>query len=229
MADTTLKNCSLDDAKVRAVLDRAFSDTARQIPSVLQHFASSLGDKLLCRPPLLSREVERIRDLYLPVSPKQGRFLYLVARSLRAQRIVEFGTSFGISTIHLAAAIRDNGGGIVVGSEIEPQKVKTARRNIEEAGLGEFVEIREGDARQTLQDPGGTVDMAFLDGYEYLYLTILKALAPSLRQGAVVLADNVFTFRKALKPYISFVQDPGNGFHSITLMLKDGTEYSVRL
>ena len=229
MADATLTNCSLEDAKVRGVLERAYSETARQIPSVLRLFASSLGDKLLRRSPSLSRQVERIRDLYLPVSPKQGRFLYLVARSLRAQRIVEFGTSFGISTIHLAAAIRDNGGGTLVGSEIEPHKVKTARWNIEEAGLSEFVEIREGDAQQTLQDPGGTVDMAFLDGYECLYLTILKALVPNLRRGSVVLADNIFTFRKALKPYVSYVQNPANGFHSVTLMLKDGTEYSVRL
>jgi hypothetical protein len=106
----------------------------------------------------VAEEVERLKDLYVPVSPKQGRLLYLVARSLRAQRIVEFGTSFGISTTYLAAAVRDNGGGVVVGSELEPGKVATARRHLEEAGLSTFVDIREGDAQETLKNPGGTVD-----------------------------------------------------------------------
>ena len=165
----------------------------------------------------------------MPVSPKQGRLLYLVARSLRAQRIVEFGTSFGISTTYLAAAVRDNGGGVVVGSELEPGKVATARRNLEEAGLSTFVDIREGDAQETLKDPGGTVDMVLLDGFKQLYLSILKMLTPALRQGAVVLADNIFTFRWALAPYVAYVQDPINGFLSVTLFLGDGMEYTVRL
>jgi len=221
--------CSLDDPAVRAVLDRAFAEAGRQLPSYLRLTVQTLADKLLRRPPSLSTEVERLRDLYVPVSPKQGRFLYLVARSLRAERIVEFGTSFGISTIHLAAALRDNGGGVVVGSELEPGKVRIARRNLEEAGLSEFADVREGDAQQTLRDPGGAVDLVFLDGYEHLYLEILKILTPSLRTGATVLADNIFTFRKTLLPYVAHVQNPVNGFRSITLMLKDGTEYSVRL
>lgn len=221
--------CSLQDERVRAVLDRSFSETAKQIPSLFRLGASMVGDKLRGRPSSMSREVELIRDLYLPVSPKQGKFLYQVARSVGAKRIVEFGTSFGVSTIHLAAAVRDNGGGLVIGSELEPSKVAKAQRNIDEAGLTEFVEIREGDAQETLKDPGGSVDLAFLDGYEHLYLPILQMLSPHLRQGAVVLADNIFTFRKAMRPYRAFVEDPANGFCSTTLMLKDGTEYSVRL
>ena len=150
-------------------------------------------------------------------------------RSLRANRIVEFGTSFGISTTYLAAALQDNGGGVVIGSELEPNKVATAQRNLEEAGLSKFVEIREGDAQKTLEDPGGVVDMVLLDGFKELYLPILKKLTPHLRQGAVVLGDNIFTFRRALAPYVSYVQNPKNGFFSVTLFLGDGTEYSVRL
>lgn len=221
--------CSLQDERVRAVLDRAFAETAKQIPSLFRLGASLVSDKLRRRPPTLEREVGLIRELYLPVSPKQGKFLYQVARSVGARRVVEFGTSFGVSTIHLAAAVRDNGGGIVIGSELEPSKVAKAKQNIEEAGLADFVEIREGDAQETLKDPGGSVDLAFLDGYEHLYLTILQTLEPHLRQGAVVLADNIYTFRKAMRPYLAYVEDPANGFHSTTLMLKDGTEYSVRL
>ena len=190
---------------------------------------SFVADRLARRQPSLSEEVSRLKDLYVPVSPKQGQFLYSVARSIRAKRIVEFGTSFGVSTTYLAAAVRDNGGGIVIGSELDPNKVLAARRNISEAGLNEFVEIREGDAQQTLQDPGGSVDMVLLDGFKQMYLPMLQMLAPRLRSGAVVVADNIFTFRFALAPYVAYVQDPANGFLSMTLFLGDGTEYSLRL
>jgi predicted O-methyltransferase YrrM len=166
----------------------------------------------------LSHEVERLRNLYVPVSRKQGELLYLIARSLRAIRIVEFGTSFGISTTYLAAAVRDNGGGLVIGSELEPGKVVTARRNLEEAGLSKFVEIREGDAQETLRDVGGPVDMVLLDGFKSLYLPILKMLA-HLRRGAVVIGDNIFV--RQLSPCVACVQNP-NGFFSVTLFLRIG-------
>ncbi|CAN5727899.1 hypothetical protein BH23GEM9_BH23GEM9_32520 [soil metagenome] len=155
--------------------------------------------------------------------------MYLVARSLRANRIVEYGTSVGVSTIYLAAAVRDNGGGHVIGSELDSCKLAMARRNIDEAGLTTLVEVREGDALETLQDPGGSVDLVFLDGFPEFYLPIVKMLTPRLRNGAVVLADNIFTHRNILAPYRSFVRDSANGFNSMTLLIKYGTEYSVRL
>jgi predicted O-methyltransferase YrrM len=197
--------------------------------AIARLLASFVGDKLARHELTMSEEVSRLKDLYVPVSRKQGQFIYSVARSIRAKRIVEFGTSFGVSTTYLAAAVRDNGGGIVIGSELEPNKVVAARRNIDEAGLSDFVEIREGDAQQTLQYPGGSVDMVFLDGFKQLYLPMLQMLTPHLRRGAVVVADNIFTFRFALAPYVAYVQDPVNGYLSMTLFLGDGTEYSLRL
>lgn len=191
--------------------------------------ASFVIDKLTLHQITMSEEVSRLKNLYVPVSAKQGRFIYSIARSIRASRIVEFGTSFGVSTTYLAAAVRDNGGGLVIGSEIEPNKVVTARRNLEEAGLSEFVEIREGDAQRTLEDPGGPVDLLLLDGFKELYLPMLQLLAPHLGRGAIVVADNIFTFRIALGPYLAYLRDPANGFLSETLFLGDGTEYSLRL
>jgi predicted O-methyltransferase YrrM len=125
--------------------------------------------------------------------------------------------------------MRDNGGGIVVGTDIEPTKVARARANIEQAGLSAYVEIREGDAQRTLVDPGGPVDMVLLDGFKSLYLPILKLLTPHLHTGSVVFADNIFLFPRALRPYVAYVQDARNGFSSVTLALGSGTEYSVRL
>jgi predicted O-methyltransferase YrrM len=141
---------------------------------------SRISDRLGKRQRSVPEEAELLKDLYLCISPKQGTFLYMVARSIRARHIVEFGTSFGISTIYLAAAVRDNGGGLVIGSEFEPQKVISARANIEAAGLSEHVEIREGDAQETLKDPGGVVDLAFLDGAKELYLPMIEMLKPHL-------------------------------------------------
>ena len=226
---SNMTDCSLREPRVRAVLERLHREAGRQTLALTRLLASFVADRLARRQPSLSEEVSRLKDLYVPVSPKQGQFLYSVARAIRAKRIVEFGTSFGVSTTYLAAAVRDNGGGIVIGSELEPDKVVAARRNIDEAGLNDFVEIREGDAQQTLQDPGGSVDMVLLDGFKQLYLPMLHLLTPRLRNGAVVVADNIFTFRFALAPYVSYVQAPANGFLSMTLFLGDGMEYSLRL
>ena len=172
---------------------------------------------------------DTVREVYMPVSPEQGRLLYLTARELDARNVVEFGTSFGISTIYLAAAVKDNGGGCVVGSEIEPSKHARAVANLKEAGLEAFADVRLGDALESLREVPEPVDLVLLDGWKDLYLPILKLLTPRLRKRAVVMADNIFTFRKSLRPYVEYVQSGTNGFESTTLRISDGFEYSVYL
>ena len=168
-----------------------------------------------------------LKEVYIPVSPEQGELLYLTARAIAAKRIVEFGTSFGISTIYLAAAVKDNGGGIVIGTEIEPSKQQRAIANLIEAGLREVTEVRFGDALETLQDVAEPIDMVLLDGVKELYLRVLELIRPKLRYGAVVMADNILTFKKALRPYVEYMQSGRNGFQSTTLRIGDGFEYSI--
>jgi predicted O-methyltransferase YrrM len=168
-----------------------------------------------------------MRSTFLPVSRSQGRLLYLVARSIDARRIVEFGTSFGISTIYMAAAAKDNGGGVVVGTELDASKHAKARQHLREAGLDAFADVRLGDALETLRDVEAPVDMVLLDGWKDSYLPVLKLLEPKLRPRAVVLADNIFTFKKALRPYVEYVQSAESGFVSTTLDIADGFEMSV--
>jgi len=170
---------------------------------------------------------EAMKDFFIPVSPEQGQLLYLTARALDARTVVEFGTSFGISTIYLAAAVKDNGGGRVYGSEIEPGKHARAEQHLAEAGLAQVAEVRLGDAVETLASVPGPVDLVLLDGWKDLYLPVLELLTPKLRPRAVVLADNIFTFRKDLRPYVEHVQSGENGFVSTTLHVSDGFEYSV--
>jgi predicted O-methyltransferase YrrM len=170
---------------------------------------------------------EAMKEFYIPVSPEQGAFLYLTARALGARRVVEYGTSFGISTLYLAAAVRENGGGTVIGTEIEPSKHARAVAHLKEAGLADVADVRLGDARETLRDVEGPLDLVLLDGWKDLYLPILQLLAPRLQPRAVVLADNIFTFRKSLRPYVEYVQSGLHGFESTTLRISDGFEYSV--
>ena len=223
--------CTLNNPRVKAVLDRlhreARGDDLRYGLKLLPY----LYQKLLLRKPSFTDQYKRLADLRIPISAEQGFFAYLVARSIAAARIVEFGTSFGVSTIYLAAAIRDNGGGIVIGSEFVESKAEGARANILEAGLADSVDIRFGDAMETLADPGDDIDLLLIDGSKELYLPILKMLAPRLRQGGVVLADNVLTpfIKRTLAEYVGYMQDDRHGFLSVTVPFRDGFEYSVKL
>ncbi|HXZ84099.1 MAG TPA: class I SAM-dependent methyltransferase [Myxococcota bacterium] len=218
---------SLDDPQVKRVLERlhgaARGDVFRMLGRAPTFLRSLLGRSL--DPAEMSR---RFKDVYIPLSRPQGKLLYLVARSLDAKRIVEFGTSFGVSTLYAAAAARDNGLGRVIGSELEPGKRAKALEHLNEAGLGGCAEVRLGNALQTLRDVPAPIDLVLLDGWKDLYLPMIELLAPKLRSGAVVLADNVRTFKRALAPYLDYVQSGRNGFQSVTLPFPSGFEYSVR-
>jgi predicted O-methyltransferase YrrM len=223
----TSQKSSLEDAAVKGVLDRLHKNAKTDLfrialvaPLVVPDFFGfrKVDDERLSR---------RMKDVYVPVTRSQGHMLYLLARSTEARRIVEFGTSFGISTLYLAAAVKDNGGGVVIGSENEPSKHANATEHLREAGLGSFADVRLGDAQATLADVEAPVDMVLLDGWKDLYLPMLKLLTPKLRPRALVLADNIFTFRKALRPYVEYVQSEENGFASTTLDISDGFELSV--
>jgi predicted O-methyltransferase YrrM len=162
-----------------------------------------------------------------PVSSDQGELLYFLARAIGARRVVEFATSFGISTIYFAAAIRDNGGGTVIGSEIVPEKAALAQRHLEEAGLAEWVQIRVGDARETLRDVGGSIDAVLIDAWPTgeipsLANEVARILEPQMRPGALIINDN------AEPDYLEYVRDPSRGFRSLTLRLDRPTELSIK-
>ncbi len=166
----------------------------------------------------------RLKDQPLPVSPATGTLLYMLARSTNARHVVEFGTSFGISTLHLAAALRDNGGGRLVTSEFEPSKVERARANLVAGGLADLVEIRAGDALQTLRaDLPESIDLVLLDGAKSLYPEILDLLESRLHAGSLVIADNA----DDSPDYLARVRDPARGW--LSTPFGDDVEVSMRL
>ena len=166
----------------------------------------------------------KLRDFALPVSPEVGKLLYMLARAINARSIVEFGTSFGLSTLHLAAALRDNGGGRLIASEFEPAKLAKAKANIAEGKLADLVEFREGDALETLAvDLPETIDLLLLDGAKALYSDILDRVEGRLRTGAILIADNA----DYCPEYLERVGDVANGY--ISMPFTDEVELSIRI
>jgi predicted O-methyltransferase YrrM len=159
----------------------------------------------------------------LNIRQDAGALLYVLARSTGARTIVEFGTSFGISTLHLAAALRDNGGGRLITSEFEPSQAARARDNLKAGGVIDLVEIREGDALETLSvDLPETIDLVLLDGAKSLYPEILSLIESRLRPGALIVADNA-----DMSPdYLERVRSPENGYMSVPFA--EDVELSMR-
>jgi predicted O-methyltransferase YrrM len=169
-----------------------------------------------------------LKNFGFNIRPEQGELIYLLCRAMRARRVAEFATSLGFSAIYLAAAVRDNGGGVVIGSELVPEKVKAARRNLAGAGLDSWVEIREGDALETLRDLGDPIDFFLMDGWPTdadvsLARQVMEIVAPQLRVGAIVLNDN------SEPDYLDYVRDRSNGFLSLPLPFKRTFELSVKV
>jgi predicted O-methyltransferase YrrM len=168
-------------------------------------------------------------DQEYPISADQGELLYVLARAIGARRVVEFATSMGFSTVYLARAVRDNGGGIVVGSELLPEKARRARERLADAGLAEYAEIRDGDGLETLRDAGGPVDLVLLDGWPSEALPsldrrVLELLLPQLRVGGLVLDDNGEEDVRAL------MRDPASGLRSAHLPFARATnELAVKV
>ena len=166
----------------------------------------------------------RLKDVPLPISREIGTLLYMLARSSGAKTIVEFGTSFGISTLHLAAALRDNGGGRLITSEFEPSKAARARANLTAGGLIDLVEIREGDALQTLSaDLPKSIDLVLLDGAKGLYPDILDLLEKQPRPGALIVADNA----DFSPDYLARVRSPAKGY--LCVPFGEDVELSMRV
>jgi predicted O-methyltransferase YrrM len=208
--------CTLHTPRVAAVLQRLAAEVEANAALREEVFTSMPREELkrnMTDPNGDYRQLYgRAKELFLAVSPDTARLLYMLARALGARAVVEFGTSFGVSTIHLAAALRDNGGGRLIGSELEPSKAARARANLEDAGLADLVDVREGDALQTLAgELPEAIDLVLLDGHKLLYPRILELLAPRLRVGACVVADNA----NASPEYLSRVRAVAGRYLSV--------------
>lgn len=218
---------TLLDLPARRVVDRLHAIAQRQRRDIIRHYLPRLPGFLLGRS-LSNGETDRafFDDKLIPLDPAQGDLIYLLARARAARTVVEFGTSFGVSTLYLAAAVRDAGtGGKVIGTEIVPSKAAAARKNLADAGLADHVELREGDARQTLAHLEPPVDFLLLDGWPQLAGEILSLVEPKLAPGAIVVVDNVSQFGRELGSVVARLGAPP--FVTTRLPLNGATLVSV--
>ena len=205
--------------QVRTVLDRLFAT------------ATEDDDNPRWRKPGLSWEsasaqerADALDSAYMPISRQGGELLYILVRAKRPNTIVEFGTSYGISTIYLAAAVADNGKGHVVSTELSAAKVVAARANFAEAGLANRVTILLGDAITTLNDVPAPIDFVLLDGWKDLCPQVLRSLESRLAIGALIVADDINL--PSLSSYLEYVRHPANGYASVAFPVEDGMEIS---
>ncbi|MFK3650860.1 O-methyltransferase [Lysobacter enzymogenes] len=214
----------LTRAPIAPLLDRLFAEASQASSPAMAELSREERERLMLSKTEYLEFYRRAKDLWLPVSRETGVLLYQLARSTRARNIVEFGTSFGLSTLYLAAALRDNGGGRVISSEFEPSKVAQARRHLVEGGVDDLVEIREGDALQTLAgDLPETIDLLLLDGAKSIYCEVLDRVESRLRPGALIVADNA----DYSPDYLARVRAADSGYLSVPF--GDDVELSIRL
>jgi len=220
---TVKRTSRLSDPKIAEVLDklhmRADAHDAAVIPDVLAVAGERGASSDLEMADLLA-------DAFMPIHPNAGRLLHLLALSRPPGRIIEFGTSHGLSTLYLAAAIRPDELPVVT-TEMELSKIDLARANFEEAGLGDRIDLRVGDAFDTLADLSEGVSLLFLDGWKGLYLPLLKALEPCLVSGAIVVADDTLLLPDLCAEYVTYVGGATDLYVSVALPIDDGLEVSV--
>ena len=204
---------SLTTPPLAPLLDRLFSEAeAPASPATRSALRASADRRGSTTTPDYLEFYVRAKDVYLAVSRETARLLYMLVRSTRARSIVEFGTSFGISTLHLAAGVRDNGGGRLITTEFEPSKAARARENFVAGGLADLIELREGDAVETLsRDLPAQIDVALLDGAKGLYPVVLTLLEERLAPGALIIADNA----DSSPEYLERVRTPAHGYTSV--------------
>jgi predicted O-methyltransferase YrrM len=217
---------TLRSPPVVAMIDRVHVAAAREDELAEQRVRereAQIGHRLS-----QAQRYELYGEAPLAIKREVGELLYVLAVGRPGRRMVEFGASHGLSTVYLAAALRDSGGGALITTERHPAKAETAARNLRDAGLNDLVEVRVGDALQTLGPIAESVDLLFLDGSNDLYLQVLKLVEPHLCRNALVVAD-LSADDPDLLPYLDYVRGGDNGYVSVEVPLAAGVELSVRL
>ena len=240
---------TLGDRRVADALDRLYGE-ARQQTTVLgrvgvaavttsRHAAQQVAilrqrlrerrARFASHLPKTSQErADELSAISAPVAREAGQLLYALVRATQPNVAVEFGMSYGISTIYLASAVRDNGRGCILTTELSTPKIAAARNTFIETHLDDLITVLDGDALITLANVDSSVDFVLLDGWKELYLPIIKLLEPQLSPGCLIVADN--TDMADIGPYLHYVRNPDNGYVSVNFCVgdSDGMEISCR-
>lgn len=216
----------LNDSNLTPLLAVLHAQAAAQAGETAAYFASRTGPWRGMEP----RDHEHFADKLVALDRDKAEFCYALCRATGARRIVELGTSHGVSTLYLAAAVRDNGGGLVTATEWEARKAEAARTNFAAAGLADYIDLREGDLRETLKTLDGPVDFVLFDVWVDAVRPALDQLLPHLRPGAVICADNTAGERSRANyaAFFEVIDDPAHRFITVTLPFQGGFEMAVK-
>jgi predicted O-methyltransferase YrrM len=177
----------LNDPKVEALLADLHRASKDQEEAIERYFWKERSGPWNGMEP---RDNAFMADKMEALDQEKAELCYLLCRAIGARRIVEAGTSYGVSTLYLAAAVRDNGGGVVFAAESETAKIGRARANFAAAGLADFIEFHEGDVVEAAQGFAGPLDFVLFDIWGHMMPPLVEILAPRLRPGAAICGDN---------------------------------------
>jgi predicted O-methyltransferase YrrM len=200
----------------------------RDVEAVLAGYDQRAAKELALMQELTPEEMmRRVDEFLLPIGPDAGTLLNLIIKSLRVPTILELGTSYGYSTVFLSEAARTCQGR-VISVDINADKQRYASEQLSAAGLGSFVELVNGDARDVIASLAGPLDFVLIDLWKDLYIPCFDLVRPKLSEGALLAADNILypeLFRDQMKVYRQHVLSQ-SGFESILLPVGNGIELS---
>lgn len=175
--------------------------------------------------PLL-KQLEKTATQYTNIAPENGQFLSILIGAIKAQNVLEVGTSNGYSSIWIAAALKKTGGRLIT-LEFDPTRAAEAEAHLQEVGLDGIVEVRVGNALDEIPKCDATFDLVFLDAEKSEYRRYLELVLPNIRSGGLIVADDTVTMRDEMPDYIEYVFNTPT-LHSVDIPLDDGVILSYK-
>jgi predicted O-methyltransferase YrrM len=174
-----------------------------------------------------AEEFGRSHEGMYNIPPETGQFLRSLVISTKARRVLEVGMSDGYSTLWLASALEEIGGG-VISLEQADEKVRLARENFRRAGLEGVVKIEHADAREAVQHLDGPFDLVFIDAWKQDYPYYFQQAYPKVVPGGLILADNAISHQEELAPYLQAVRNHP-GCESVLVPIGSGVEMTLKV
>lgn len=166
--------------KVEATLRELFNDSKYDGLKMMKGAAKSIFRPM---------QPSDFAEAYLSISPGQGAHLKKLIVNRNLKNVVEFGTSFGISTLFLAQGVMETGGHIIT-TELLESKARKARSNFKKAEVDHYIEVKVGDAMETLRSHKQRIDLLLLDGWKDLYLPLFRMLESNFHRETIIYVDN---------------------------------------